>query len=118
MRGLKKIAWEGDNTQTNIQTSQLYERIGLRADSLKIEFSYGVTSNFKAMNQENFLCPICEQHPDTKQHVSLCQILQVILPRISRIVFSGLFGYLVEQKEFIIVVVVLVILFDCNTRDL
>ena len=31
----KKIAWEGDNTQTNIRTSQLYERIGLRADSLK-----------------------------------------------------------------------------------
>ena len=41
MRGLKKIAWEGDR-QTYIHisiyklTSRLYERIGLRADSLKI----------------------------------------------------------------------------------
>ena len=32
---LKTILWEGDNTQTDRQTSRLYERIGLRANSLK-----------------------------------------------------------------------------------
>ena len=36
MRGFKKIALGGDNTQTDRQTLQLLERIGLRIDSLKM----------------------------------------------------------------------------------
>ena len=36
MRGLKKIALGGDNTQTDRRTLQLLERIGLRIDSLKM----------------------------------------------------------------------------------
>ena len=54
------------------------------------------------MNPENYLCPLCERHPDTQQHVSQCKILQNILPHISPIVYSDLLGNLEEQKEFVV----------------
>ena len=54
------------------------------------------------MNPENYLCPLCERHPDTQQHVSQCKIIQDIFPHSSPIVYSGLFGNVEEQKEFIV----------------
>ena len=32
------------------------------------------------MNQENFLCPLCERYPDTQEHIGQCQVLQDVQP--------------------------------------
>ena len=70
--------------------------------ALKSKTLRGVKSNFKSVNPDNYLCPLCQRHPDTQQHVLLsrCKILQDILPYISLIDYSGLFGNLHKQKEF------------------
>ena len=67
--------------------------------SLKSNTLREVKCNFKTMNSENFLCPLCERFPDTQRHISQCQILQDILPQ--SIDYDSLNGSVQEQKEFI-----------------
>ena len=69
--------------------------------ALKSKTLRGVKSNFKTMNPENYLCSLCERYPDTQQHIGQCQVLQDICPLSSPIDYSGLYGSVEEQKDFI-----------------
>ena len=75
---------------------QCFIILALKSNTLR-----GVKSNFKSMNPDNYLCPLCERVPDSQQHISQCQILQDILPFPSSIDYTGLRGTVLEQKEFI-----------------
>ena len=75
---------------TNQQCSLIF---ALQSKTLR-----GVKNNFKNMNSDNHLCPLCERWPDTQEHIGRCKILQDILPHISLIDYSGLFGNVHQQK--------------------
>ena len=69
--------------------------------ALKSKTLRGVKANFKSMNQENYLCPVCERYPDTQEHIGQCQVMQDILPHNSQVKYIDLFGTAEKQKEFI-----------------
>ena len=97
-----------DNVYHNFEKPQDYLTSDLFSNqqcfiifALKSNTLRGVKCNFKSMNTDNYLCPLCERLPDTQQHISQCQILQDILPFPSSIDYTGLHGSVLEQKEFI-----------------
>ena len=53
--------------------------------------------NFTNMYSENSLCPICERRPDTQEHLSLCPVLQSILPLVKHIDYSHIHGSVEPQ---------------------
>ena len=57
--------------------------------------------NFTNMYSENSLCPICERRPDTQEHLSLCPVLQSILPLVKHFDYSHIHGSEEKQKEYV-----------------
>ena len=70
--------------------------------ALKSKTLRGVKNNFKSMNQENTLCPLCERYQDTQEHICQCQVLLDVQPLHSPVDYSGLFGTVHQQKDFIV----------------
>ena len=98
-----------ENIYSNLEKPQEYLTSELFSNqqcslifALKSKTLRGVKSNFKSMNPDNYLCPLCERYPDTQQHLSQCKILQDILPHIGPIDYSGLSGNVHQQQEFIV----------------
>ena len=69
---------------TNDQCSLIF---ALKSKTLRV-----VKTNFKTMNSDNYLCPLCERFLDTQPHISQCQVIQDILPPHNPVQYSDLFG--------------------------
>ena len=69
--------------------------------ALKSRTLRGVKTNFKSMNQENLLCPLCERYSDTQEHIGQCQVLRDVQPINIPVDYSSLFGTVQQQKDFI-----------------
>ena len=97
-----------DNVYPDLQKPQEYLTSELFTNqqcslifALKSKTLRGVKMNFKTMNPENDLCPLCERCQDTQPHISQCQVIQDMLPPHTSVQYSDLFGNIEQQKRFI-----------------
>ena len=59
--------------------------------------------NFRSMYGGETLCPLCQDHPDTQEHILKCHKIQEIEPELKEATceFSDVFGNITEQKRAI-----------------
>ena len=59
--------------------------------------------NFRSMYGGETLCPLCQDHPDTQEHILKCHKIQEIEPELKEATceFSDVFGNITEQERAI-----------------